>query len=328
MHWSGSAYSTTKEKIQALQSRAERNESATVPPPNQAACALHTAHESLATHTASPREPSSVLISKSTQSLPHGLSLLAWSFPWSPTGEWPEVNTEPLDFNEHENLVVDQLPDISDFPSNITAELQNYDTSTFSFPDDRILEVPSLTLLNAAMKIAQRLNITDLIWDMSAVSPFYGHQSSQTSMTNPPSLTSSPTSRSSSRTSSSYHRTVFELPSHLQPTPTQRLIPHHPVLDILPWPSTRDKLIQVFNLPVNLRPQTAQDPMGVVRLVYDMEDSGGEGLKVNGQDPFKPQEWEIGQLLFQRWWWAFESNVVENSNCARKDRGKEMLRVE
>ncbi|CAG8123707.1 unnamed protein product [Penicillium nalgiovense] len=68
--------------------------------------------------------------------------------------------------------------------------------------------------------------------------------------------------------------------------------------------------------------------MGIVRLVYDMEDSSGEGMKVNGQDPFKPQEWEIGQLLFQRWWWAFESNVVENSNCARRGRGKEMLRIE
>lgn len=123
--------------------------------------------------------------------------------------------------------------------------------------------------------------------------------------------------------------TVFDnLPSHLQPTPTQRLIPHHPVLDLLPWPSTRDKLIQVFNLPVNLRPQTARDPMGVVRLVYDMEDSSGEGLKVNGQDPFEPQEWEIGQLLFERWWWAFESIVVANSNCARRDRGKEPLRLE
>ncbi|CAG8304602.1 unnamed protein product [Penicillium nalgiovense] len=239
------------------------------------------------------------------------------------------MNTEPFDFNEHEDLFAHKLPDISNFPGNITAELQDYDTTSFGFPDDHILEVPSLTLLNAAMKIAQRLNITELIWDMSAVSPFFDHNPSQPSMTDPPSLTSSPASGPSSRISPSYHMAFFdELPPHLQPTPTQRLIPHHPVLDLLPWPSTRDKLIQVFNLPVNLRPQTAQDPMGIVRLVYDMEDSSGEGMKVNGQDPFKPQEWEIGQLLFQRWWWAFESNVVENSNCARRGRGKEMLRIE
>ncbi|KAJ6128152.1 hypothetical protein N7471_009369 [Penicillium samsonianum] len=320
-----------KDRIQALLARAEGNESSdAIPPPNQAPCTLPTAHESLATHTISPREPFSVLRSEPTQSLPHGLSLLAWSFPWSPTGEWPEVNTPSFDFNEHEDLVANQSPDILDFPSNITAELQNYDTSAFSFPDDRILEVPSLTLLNAAMKIAQRLNITDLIWDMSAVSPFFQGDSSQTLMTDPPSLNSSSASVSGpSSTRSPSYMTVFDkLPSHLQPTPTQRLIPHHPVLDLLPWPSTRDKLIQVFNLPVNLRPQTARDPMGVVRLVYDMEDSSGEGLKVNGQDPFEPQEWEIGQLLFERWWWAFESIVVANSNCARRDRGKETLRLE
>ncbi|KAF3016925.1 hypothetical protein E8E15_003329 [Penicillium rubens] len=189
------------------------------------------------------------------------------------------MNAEPFDFNEHEDLLAHQLPDIPNFPSNITAELQDDDTTSFSFPDDRILEVPSLTLLNAAMKIAQRLNIADLIWDMSAVSPFFENKSSQSSMADPPSLTSSPTSGPSSRTSPSYPMPFDELPSHLQPTPTQRLIPHHPVLDLLPWPSTRDKLIQVFNLPVNMRPQTAQDPMGIVRLVYDMEDPSGEGMK-------------------------------------------------
>jgi hypothetical protein len=84
-------------------------------------------------------------------------------------------------------------------------------------------------------------------------------------------------------------------------------------------------MIQVFNLPVHMRPSIAQDPMGLVRFVYDMEDESGEGVVVTGQNPFEPGTWEIGQLLFDKWWWAFDTAVVESSNRSRKNRGKAKL---
>jgi hypothetical protein len=237
-------------------------------------------------------------------------------------GSSDDWNLESHNLVDIENHLAESLPLNMDGTYDLSAELQADDTSFFTFPDDRILQVPSLTLLNAAMKVAQRLNINGLIWDFTAVSPFYSPASSSNSVSSPPSLQSGLSTSVASPTSSV---DLTELPPHLLPTRTQRLIPHHPIIDLLPWPSTRDKLIQVFHLPVSLRPLTAQDPMGLVRLVYDMEDEGGEGVRISGYDPFEPSVWEIGQVVFERWWWAFEISVVERSNLARGNRGERKL---
>ncbi|RMJ25868.1 hypothetical protein PHISP_03245 [Aspergillus sp. HF37] len=196
-------------------------------------------------------------------------------------------------------------------PISLASSLQMSESSTFTFPDDHVLQVPSLTLLNAAAAVAHRLNIIDKLWDMSAVSPFYAAPA-------PPQGKEAvgPTTDPST------------LPLHLHPTPTQHLVRHHPLLDLLPWSGARDKLIQVFSLPVEMRPKTAQDPIGLTRLVYDMEDPGGEGIRVTGQNPFEAKGWEIGQLMFERWWWAFDAGVVDRSNHARRNRGENVLRLE
>ncbi|KAL2802529.1 hypothetical protein BJX63DRAFT_414856 [Aspergillus granulosus] len=221
---------------------------------------------------------------------------------------------------------------------NLSDRLQTYQSSTFTFPDDHTLEIPSLKLLNAAMKVALRLNVAHMLWDLAATSPFYRSQCRDSLARSPPSLTfSSPSSSSpSAAASASSHSPpsasaqidATPLPAHLQPTPTQLLLPHHPILDILPWPSTRDKLIQIFSLPPELRPASAQDPMSLLHLVYDMEDESGEGITVRGDNVFEVGAWEIGNVLFRRWWWAFDSGLVERCNRARKGRGETGLVVE
>jgi hypothetical protein len=253
---------------------------------------------------------------------------------WDPflATTWPEWMSQSQTLNEFG----DKLPSVElndlDNDWDLSAALQTDETSFFTFPDDELLEVPSLVLLNAAMKVAQRLNITDFLWDFTAISRFYQVARSSLPGLSPPTLeSSSSTSESLSANLSqdtSQAMDVTELPTHLQPTRTQRLIPHHPILDLLPWPSTRDKLIHVFHLPPNLRPQCAQDPMALMHLVYDMEDDSGEGVRIHGEDPFEPTRWEIGQVLFQRWWWAFERSIVERSNRARQRRGQSELFLE
>lgn len=232
---------------------------------------------------------------------------------WTPFAAWPDAST-PLPPNEPSLEESQGDPNI-DPGLDISVALQTSESSNFSFPDDRTLEVPSLTLLNAATKVAYRLNLAHLIWDLTATSPFYRPDSTLPS--HEASSTSTPIPEGSIDTTT--------IPSHLQPTPTQRFIPHHPVIDLLPWPATRDKLIQVFNLPEHLRPKSAQDPMALVRLVYDMEDVGGEGIKVRCGDPFNAQGWEIGQVVFERWWWAFDAGVVDQSNWLRRERGEGSL---
>ncbi|KAL3487522.1 hypothetical protein BJX62DRAFT_227952 [Aspergillus germanicus] len=234
-----------------------------------------------------------------------------------------------------------QPPTATNAPFNLSDQLQTYQSSTFTFPDDHTLEIPSLRLLNAAVKVALRLNVAHLLWDLTATSPFYrtqgqSHQNSVSLPLSPPSLTSSSSSSSSPTASASTPPPLTQtnqidpqsLPTHLRPTPTQLLLPHHPLLDILPWPSTRDKLIQIFNLPVELRPEAAQDPMSLMHLAYDMEDESGEGVRVRGDDVFEVGAWEIGNVVFRRWWWAFDSVLVDRWNRARRGRGEGGLVVE
>lgn len=263
-------------------------------------------------------------ITESEMSLTFPAATVAGTF-WGQLAECSAWNLDSRNLDQIENHLPASFPLSVDGTYDLSAELQADDTSFFTFPDDRILEVPSLTLLNAAVKVAQRLNLNNLIWDFTAVSPFYNPESSNKSISSPSSLE---TGLSTSATSPASSVDLTELPSHLLPTRTQRMISHHPIIDLLPWPSTRDKLIQVFHLPVNLRPSTAQDPMGLLRLVYDMEDGGGEGMRISGDDPFEPSVWEIGQVMFERWWWAFEISVVERCNRARGNRGERVLSLE
>ncbi|KAL4966243.1 uncharacterized protein BDV14DRAFT_199039 [Aspergillus stella-maris] len=198
--------------------------------------------------------------------------------------------------------------------------LQTSESSIFTFPDDTLLEVPRVKLLNAAMQVALRLGVADMLWDLTAISPFYkGNPAGRDTCL---ALTSSSLPSTSQETGPNTEPQYTSLPRHLRPTKSQLLLPHHPMLDILPWPSTRDKLIQIFNFPPHLRPAAARDPMGLLGFAYDMEDEGGEGIRVANGDVFEPDGWEIGQLVFERWWWAFEGGVVERCDRARRGRGE------
>ncbi|EIT76641.1 hypothetical protein BDV35DRAFT_351970 [Aspergillus flavus] len=254
----------------------------------------------------------------------------------SPLPLFPGPENSTQDHSNGDYVQFTSLLSNPESTNNISDDLQDYQSSNFTFPDDHLLQVPSLTLLSAAVRVAQRLGIENRLWDMAAVSPFYRprvHAQSSTSSppsSLPPSSISSTTWIRSSQTSDGDDTTNIDLetlPDHLRPTRTQVLISHHPILDLLPWPTARDKLIQVFNLPVNLRPKSAQDPMGLVRLVYDMEDVGGEGIRVHSSDPFEMAGWEIGQLMFERWWWAFETDTVKRSNRRRIERGEKCLEL-
>ncbi|KLJ11266.1 hypothetical protein EMPG_13439 [Blastomyces silverae] len=210
-------------------------------------------------------------------------------------------------------------------PNDLSSTLQSHQTTTFTFPDDHIIEIPTLSLLRGVLVVAERLQLKDLIWIMDAVSPFYTGPAGLKSPSNPHSPSSSSSPPPSSSSSSSSTKVAFEgLPAHLQPTPTQRLIPHHPILDLFPWPTTRDKLIQVFSMPADLRPASASHPMAMMNLVYDIEDPA-EGMRVSGGDPFELDVWEVGQIVFERWWWAFETRVIELSNRWRRTRGQQGL---
>jgi len=104
------------------------------------------------------------------------------------------------------------------------------------------------------------------------------------------------------------------------------LMPHHPIIDLLPWPSCRDKILDVLSLPDEARPPTARGELALLNFVYDIEDSA-EGVRIWGSDPFDAKGWEVGQVVFERWWFVFDRGVIERSNHWRRLRGAPLLRM-
>lgn len=185
-------------------------------------------------------------------------------------------------------------------PSDLSMTRWSPDSSIdqYTFPDEAHLEVLELKLLKGAVAIAQRLSIDQVIWSFAANSPF---------------------------TDPSMALANFDhLPANLRPTPTQVSQPHSAVIDMLPWPTVRDKLILVFSLPEEMRPKAAASATGMIEFVYDFEDSS-EGVRIWGDDPYTDQAWEVGEKVFKNWWWAFDRDVIRRSNELRRKRGATLL---
>ena len=175
-----------------------------------------------------------------------------------------------------------------------------------SFPDSYLLPMPELTLLRAFLRIATRLNAHTL-WDMAANSPFNTGDGPSPSV----------------------------LPPTWQPTASQLTMPHHPVVDLLPWPGVRDRMIGIMSLTdadndgISVTPPTVMRDGSIPALlnfIYDVED-GAEGMRIWGSDPYDGDCWEVGQVVFERWWFIFDRAVVERSNYWRRLRGAEPLRM-
>ncbi|KAM0283085.1 hypothetical protein ACHAQH_002688 [Verticillium albo-atrum] len=166
------------------------------------------------------------------------------------------------------------------------------------FADRYLLPIADLTLLRALINIAARMGCSSEVWLPTANSPF------NLGIGPPASL----------------------LPVPFRPTPTQLQLPHHPVLDFLPWPSVRDRIISLFNMPSDMRPPGARDPLALMNFAYDMEHQA-EGIRIWGGDPYDETGWEVGQIFFERWWFIFDREVVAQSNRLREMRGAARLHL-
>ncbi|KZL73795.1 hypothetical protein CT0861_07733, partial [Colletotrichum tofieldiae] len=166
------------------------------------------------------------------------------------------------------------------------------------FPDSYLLPMSDLKVLNALLRVATRLGSYSVMWDPAATSPFNLGAGTPAEM----------------------------LPETWRPTASQVLVPHHPIMDFLPWPDVRDRIINLFSLPDEARPPAARGQLGLVNFAYDLEDSG-EGARIWGADPYDASSWEVGQVLFERWWFVFDRKVIEQSNRWRRLRGAAALQM-
>jgi hypothetical protein len=116
------------------------------------------------------------------------------------------------------------------------------------------------------------------------------------------------------------------LPPSFQPTPTQLRVPHHPIIDIIPWPSLRTKIILMYAMPPVLRPPNVRDPESIMQIANDIDDPA-EGFIVNGPNGMSEDEWEIGEAFLKNYWWAVDREIIARTNAQRVRRGAPRLRL-
>ena len=182
------------------------------------------------------------------------------------------------------------------------AELQDLETSQFSFPSERVIEIPTLKTMQVSLRIAHMLGLADELLDLT--------------MSRVLDVSKIPVP-------------LRDLPENLRPTEAQLLLPHCPMIDVLPWPSVRTRLICLFSQPEQFRPPIARGTMATMRLMHALDDEL-EGLRIaldaNGNG-FDVKCWEIGQAVLKDWWWALDSEVISNSDRLRHMRGAPKLQL-
>jgi Domain of unknown function (DUF3425) len=229
-----------------------------------------------------------------------------WTLVTSPAPSSAETSNTSADSWLSLALAADIEHDGTDFssPAVVTADfsslsdfLQEDDIQNATFPDDFCLNVSELDLLRASFEIASQLRCADRVWDLGASSVFLEGDTAAW---------------------------MFSLPANLQPTTKQLTVAHHPIIDLLPWPNVRNKLIEMYCMPVHFWPRHPDDgsPCSLVRLVYDMEDGG---IRVWGADPAAADSWEVQDRFAMTWWWALDPGVLRGTNQRRIARGEAPL---
>ncbi|CAG8910152.1 unnamed protein product [Penicillium egyptiacum] len=104
-----------------------------------------------------------------------------------------------------------------------------------------------------------------------------------------------------------------------RPTPVQLSIPHHPWLDLFPFPRMRDNLISSSDYFDD--EELCRDLMGF----WDTHDSRAT-LLVCGE-PHNPRNWEVTPGFLMKWGWLLRgcSELVASSNRWRANPGKRPL---
>ncbi|KAH9219552.1 hypothetical protein DL95DRAFT_443309 [Leptodontidium sp. 2 PMI_412] len=105
---------------------------------------------------------------------------------------------------------------------------------------------------------------------------------------------------------------VSSLPPSLAPTLQQRFVPHKPYVDMLPWPSLRDRIL------------SSPSSINEIQLVSDMTSTD---IKVWGSTPWDPVGWEVSPAFAKKWWFLMDDGILQTANFWRSQRGEEALQL-
>jgi hypothetical protein len=99
-----------------------------------------------------------------------------------------------------------------------------------------------------------------------------------------------------------------KLPPSLAPTARQQVVPHKTFVDILPWPSLRDRILASLT-------------------VINEEEflTGLQECRTWGNVPWDPMGWEVGPEFARKWWFLMDETVLASTNFWRAQRGEKPL---
>ena len=100
------------------------------------------------------------------------------------------------------------------------------------------------------------------------------------------------------------------LPSPIAPTLQQQMVPYRPYVDMLPWSSLRDRILN--------------SPMAINEAEF-IQDMGSGDLKIWGPTPWEPMAWEVGPEYARKWWFLMDDGILGTANFWRSQRGEEAL---
>lgn len=111
------------------------------------------------------------------------------------------------------------------------------------------------------------------------------------------------------------------LPPSLRPTALQRSVPHHPYIDLFPFPNMRDRLIQMGHT-LN-EDELCEDFAGES---LDLEFGEHTGLIVWGE-PWDPKGWELAEPLWKKWSLLLKGcpGLLDSTNYWRQKRDEAPL---
>lgn len=100
------------------------------------------------------------------------------------------------------------------------------------------------------------------------------------------------------------------VPPPLVPTLQQQLVPHKPYVDMLPWSSLRDRVLN------SLKTINEQE------FAHDL--ISGD-VRIWGVTPWDPTGWEVGPDFAKKWWFLMDEVIIRTANFWRAQRGEEAL---
>lgn len=111
-------------------------------------------------------------------------------------------------------------------------------------------------------------------------------------------------------------------PSALQPTSLQRHLPHHPWIDLFPFPRFRDNVLR--GIQANL---FEEDDLCSELLGPDDTGPGEQPALLVWTAAWNPEGWEVNEAFLEKWGYLLAGcpEIIESTNQWRARRGQKMF---